>query len=183
MFTCEITDQDNSATCEDNSGGVVKSLVAKLADITGVTITAGVITGLTMASTGLWKEWKYDRDNTARYDQPGTNQNGRFSTEQTHFCKFKGVSAASIDAANKVRHCCDVVAIHIWANGLKTVQGLEMMAATGAPVPTANRNTRVTPSVLSDVSANENRTEYTIAGNANSFSMTTSMTDTAILAL
>lgn len=97
--------------------------------------------------------------------------------------KFKGISQAYIDAANKAKDCCNTVWIHVLSNGTRLIQGLEYMTATGAPEASQNRETRIVPSVLTDTSANEARVEYVVAGSANSFGNTTTLTDSAILAL
>lgn len=180
---CVLTGVNSVVDCNNNFGGIVKSFACKFADITTVTLTAGEVTGFTMASTGLWKTYVYDLDGTANYNQPGAINNNRFSIEQTAFLKFKGFTKAYVDAANNAKDCCDVVFIHVLANGTRVIQGLEVQAATGAPTRTANRSTRIIPSLNTDTTQNESRMEFSVTGNANSFSMTTTMTDAAITAL
>ena len=182
-MACGLVGINSVTDCAPNFGGIVKSFGCKLADITAATITSGVVSNFTMASTGLWKEYLYDSDGTANYLQQGALNNNRFSNEQTAFLKFKGITATYVDAANKASECCDVVFIHVLANGTRLVQGFEALAATGAPARTANRSTRIVPTINTDTTANEARMEYSIAGNANTFSLTTSLTDSAILAL
>lgn len=182
-MACEIVNIGTVGDCIAAEGGLSHSYVTKLSNITAVTVAAGVITGFTMASTGAWKKWSYDTDGTSSYAQPGALNNNVFSTNQEAFVKVKGIDAASVDAANKVKQCCDVVAIHVMNNGTRLVQGLEYMEASGAPIKTKKGNTRVVPSVLTDTSANESRSEYRIQGVASSFSNTTTLTDTAIAAL
>lgn len=182
-MACGLVGVNSVTDCTPNQGGIVKSFGCKLSDITNVTVTSGVISNFTMDSTGLWKEYLYDADGTANYNQPGALNGNRFSVEQTAFLKFKGISAAYVDAANNAAACCDVVFIHVLANGTRLVQGLEFMAATGAPVRTANRSTRIVPTLNTDTTPNEARMEFSIAGNSNTFSQTTSLTDAAILAL
>lgn len=182
-MACTLTGINSVVDCNPNYGGIVKSFGCKLSDITSVTITAGEITNFTMAAPGAWEEYLYDADGTANYNQVGAINNNRFSCEQTAFLKFKGITTAYITAANNAKDCCDVVFIHVLANGTRVVQGFEALAATGAPDRTANRSTRIVPTINTDTTQNEARMEYTIAGNANSFSMPTTLTDAAILAL
>ncbi len=182
-MACALVGINSVADCLPNFGGIVKSFGVKLSDITGVTITSGVISNFTMASTGLWEEYIYDADGTANYNQTGAINNNRFSNEQVAFLKFKGINAAYVAAANNAKDCCDVVFVHVLANGTRLVQGIEALAATGAPDRTFNRSTRIIPNINTDTTQNEARMEFTISGNSNSFSLTTSLTDSAILAL
>lgn len=179
-----LTSLNSTGTdCSAAEGGIIRSYGCKLADISSVTVTSNVISNFTMASTGLWKEYKYDRDATANFNQAGALNGNKFSVEQTAFMKFKGITSAYILAANTAKDCCDVVFIHVLASGTKVVQGLEFLAATGSPEPSINRSTRIVPTINSDTSANEARMEFSIAGSTNTFSQTTSLTDAAILAL
>lgn len=182
-MACGLVSINSVTDCLPNYGGIVKSFGCKLADITSVTIVSGVVTTFTMASTGLWKTYIYDADGTAKFDQEGTINNNRFFCEQSAFMKFKGISAAYVDAANNAKDCCDVVFVHILANGLRVIQGIETLAATGAPSRTFNRSTRIKPSLKSDTTQNEARMEFVVDGSSNSFALTTSITDAAILAL
>ena len=182
-MACALEALSSVHDCVPNEGGIVKSYACKLADITTVTLTSGVVSNFTMASTGLWKKYEYDKDATANFNQVGALNGNRFTIEQTAFFKFKGIDANYIDAANNAKQCCDVVIIHFLANGTKLIQGLESQAATGAPTGTNNRSTRIVPTINTDTSANEARMEFTVAGNSNTFTLTTSLSDTAIEAL
>ena len=182
-MACGLVGINSVTDCSPNYGGIVRSFGVKLSDITSVTITSGVISNFTMASTGLWEEYVYDGDGTANFNQTGAVANNRFSVEQVAFMKFKGITAAYVAAANQAKDCCDVVFVHVLANGTRLVQGIEALAATGAPERTANRNTRIIPNLNTDTTQNEARMEYSITGNANSFTLTTSLSDAAILAL
>ncbi len=182
-MTCELIGLSSVGDCTPNQGGIIKSFATKLSNITSATITAGVISNFTMSSTGLWEEYEYDKDGTANFTQPGALNNNRFTVEQTAFLKFGGLSQAYLDAANKAAACCDTVWIHVLSNGTRVVQGFEYLTATGAPTGTINRRTRIVPNATTGTSNEESRLEFVIAGNANSFTNTTSLTDSAILAL
>lgn len=182
-MACTLVGINSVTDCTPNYGGITKSFGCKLSEITSVTMTANVITGFTMSGVGLWEEYIYDADGTANFNQTGAINNNRFSNEQVAFMKFKGITAAYVAAANNAKDCCDVVFIHVLANGTRLVQGFEALAATGAPERTANRATRIVPNINSDTTQNEARMEYTVSGNANSFTLTTDLSDAAILAL
>lgn len=182
-MACTLVGINSVTDCLINYGGIVRSFGVKLSDITAATITAGVISNFTMASAGLWEEYVYDADGTANFNQTGAINNNRFSVEQIAFMKFKGIGASYVAAANNAKDCCDVVFIHELANGTMLVQGMEALAATGAPNRTFNRSTRIIPTLNTDTTQNESRMEFSISGNANSFTLTTSLTRAAILAL
>lgn len=182
-MACDLVGVGTVGDCIPNEGGIIKSFATKLSNITTVTLTTGVISNFTMTSTGLWEEYLYDRDATANFNQVGSINNNRFSVEQTAFMKFKGISQAYIAAANSAKDCCNTVWIHVLANGTRLVQGFEHLLVTGAPEGTINRETRISPTINTDTSANEARMEYTVAGNSNSFTNTTTLSDAAILAL
>lgn len=182
-MACALVPLSSVQDCTPNEGGIIRSYVCNLTDITGVTVALGVITNFTMASAGLWKKYEYDRDATANFNQVGSLNGNRFTIEQTAFVKFKGINAAYVKAANDAKDCCDIVVIHVLANGTRLVQGIEYQETTGAPIGSKNRSTRITPTINTDVSSNEARMELSIAGNSNTFAQTTSLTDAAIEAL
>ena len=182
-MACELVAMGSIGTCVPNNGGIVKSFATNLASITTATITAGVVSNFTMSGIGLWKEYTYDLDGTANFNQVGALANNRSTIEQTSFMKFKGISQAYVDAANKSKDCCNVVFIHVLANGTRLIQGFEYLTLTGTPQRTANRETRIVPSINTEVAANEAKVEYSATGNANTFGNTTTLSDVAILAL
>ena len=182
-MACSLIGINTVTDCAINYGGIVKSFACKLADITSVTIASGIITTFTMASTGLWEEYVYDADGTANFNQTSALNNNRIAIEQAAFMKFKGITNAYVAAANAAKDCCDVVFIHVLANGTRLVQGLEEQSATGAPVRPANRSCRILPNLTTDTTQNEARMEFNVTSSSNSFTPPTSLTDSAILAL
>lgn len=181
-MACGLTDITAIATCETN-GGIVESVGCKFTDITSVTLTSGVVSNFTMASTGLWQEYTYALDSTANFASTGARNGNRITQEQAAFLKFPGITEAYLLAADNAQQCCDVVFIHFLANGTKVIQGLERLASTGAPSRTANQSTRIVPTANTGTSNEEARLEFNIQGNANSMPMTTSLTKAALLAL
>lgn len=183
-INCSLVGISTVEDCNANEGGIIKSYATKLSAIASVTLTSGVVSSFTMSGgTGQWEKYEYSLDGTANFNEVSTLTNNRNTVEQTAFMKFPGNNQAYHDAANKAKACCDVVFIHILANGTRVVQGLEYLLATGAPQRTIGRSTRIVPTISSDTTANESRMEWTVAGNANTFTMTTSLTDAAIEAL
>jgi hypothetical protein len=183
-MACSTTALSAVTGCTEDAGGIVRSWYCLLSDITAVSLTSGVISNFTMTTTGLWKALVYDKDDTAYYNEVGGRANGnRYSVTQTAFLKFKGMSQAYVTAANASKDCCNIVCIHVYANGTRHVQGIELdSTATGGFVG-SRLDTRITPSKYSDTGANQARLEYLIEGQANTLSTTTDLTDSEIAAL
>ena len=183
-MACEIIGIDTSALDCANDGGITKAYMCKLSDITAITVTSNVISGFTMASTGLWIEFVPDANQTAYFNEEGSITNDRHSNETTGFMQFQGVTNTYITNANKLKDCCDLVIIWVMTNGTRRVQGIEYdTTAVGNIARSKNRRTRAAIRILSDTAANGSRMEYTITGNNKDFSMPTSLTDSAIEAL
>ena len=183
-MACGLSAQGSVGDCPNSKGGIREGFVCKLSDITSVTVTSGVITGFTMASTGLWKRLIPVKDGTAVYAETssrgGTN---RAPVEQSAFYKFLGTAAADTAAANRALECCNVVVVHYLNNGEARVQGIEEILATGAPDGTNLQQTRIFPLITSGTTAEDARIEWNIQGQSYSFSSPTSLTATAIAAL
>ena len=94
-MACALTTLNSTTGCPDNEGGVTHSYACKLEDISSITVTSGVISALTMASTGLFKKLEYDKNETSRFDQPGerTNEVGSLKYSQEAFMHFGGMSS------------------------------------------------------------------------------------------
>ncbi len=184
-MACSITALSSVGTCNNDGGGIARSFMCKLADITAVTLTSGIITNFTMASTGLWKQLTYDKDDTAYFNQVGARANAGapYIATQTAFLKFKGVSSAYVIAANNMKDCCNVVVIHVLNSGERFVQGIELDSAAVGLFTSSKTDTRVIPSLMSDTGANQARLELLVEGTAFSLSPSTDLTDAEILAL
>ncbi len=184
-MACSLTALNSVATCVNDGGGIARSFICNLADITAITLTSGVISGFTMASTGLWKKLDYDKDDTAYFNQVGARANAGapFIATQTAFLKFKGMSNTYITVANNMKDCCNVVAIHVLNNGVRLVQGIEIDSTAVGGFVGSKTDTRVIPSAMSDTGANQARLELLLEGTTFSLSPSTSLTDSAIAAL
>jgi len=183
-MACELVAIDSAASCEFLEGGILYSYAVDLAEVTGVTLTTGVITNFTMAAPGAWVRYDYDQDGTANYNQTGSKNGNLINIEQAAFLKFKGFNAAYVDAANKAIQCCNVLVIHVLSNGTRVVQGLELSAgAASGFVKTKGSETRIVPNMATGTTQEESRLEYNILGTARSVSITTDLTDAEIEAL
>ena len=182
-MACTISTISSIAGCAGDEGGIERSFFCNFTDIAAVTLTSGVISNFTMTATDQWKQYTYDQDDTAYFNQTGGRTNGRFSATQVAFMKFKGLSAAYITAANAAKDCCAVVAIHVFANGTRLVQGIEIDSNAVGGFKVSRIETRITPTLNSDTGANQSRMEFLIEGSTNDFSVTTDLTDSEILAL
>lgn len=184
-MACSIAALNSVADCTNDGGGIARSFMCKLADITAITLTSGVISGFTMASTGLWKQLSYDKDDTAYFNQTGARANAGapYIATQTAFLKFKGMSNTYITVANNMKDCCNVVVIHVLNNGVRLVQGIEIDSTAVGGFVGSKTDTRVIPSAMSDTGANQARLELLVEGTAFTLTPTTSLTDSAILAL
>jgi hypothetical protein len=182
-MACTITDFSVDTTCSGDEGGVIKTFYTKLENISAITVASGIITGFTMASTGLWKTLVYDKDDTAYFNQVGARANGRYSVTQTAFLKFKGLQSTHLSLGNAIKDCCSIVAIHVASNGTRMVQGIEIDASATGGFRSSRKETRITPTANTDTGANQSRLELTIEGEANELTTTTDLTDTEILAL
>jgi hypothetical protein len=185
-MACAITALNSTTGCPDNEGGLQYSYACKLSDISAITVTSGVISGLTMTATGLFKKLVYDKDETSFFNQTGerTNETGALKYTQEAFIKFGGMSSAYKTWADDLSDCCNLVFIHVLTSGARVIQGIEIdAAAVGGFTGTKVRDNKVTPSQFSGTAAEEARLEVAIRARAKRLAPFTSLTDTAIEAL
>ncbi len=166
------------------NGGYTHLWIAEKKFISAITSSAGVVTNFTMTTTGKWKKWEPDLDNTANYAQTGNRTGKNRNQAQVGFAKFGGIDPAMVIANQDAVQTCDVVAIYVLPNGTRLVQGLEIdAAATGGFTGSKIEQTLLISSTFTDTAQNENRTEFTIQGIAALPSSTTTLSDTALAAL
>jgi len=183
-MACSLVAMGSVGDCPSSKGGLKHSYICKLSDITSVTVTSGIISNFTMASTGLWKKLIPAKDNTAVFSETSSRGNtNRAPVDQVAFLKFLGTSDSNTAAANRALECCNVVVIHVFNNGTRCVQGIEEQLATGAPDGSNIQDTRIFPVKTSGTTQEDARIEYSIQGQAYSFATPTSLTDSAIEAL
>lgn len=183
-MACALTELNSAAACDFIEGGILYSYAVDLSKVTAITLTSGVISNLTMSTPGQFVRWDYDQDATANFGQTGARNANQITIEQAAFLKFKGYTAAYVDAANKAIQCCNVLVIHVLSNGTRVVQGLEQSSgASGGFVKTKVLETRVVPNLMTGTTQEEARLEFNVSGTSRSFTLTTSLTDAAIEAL
>lgn len=185
-MACGFTALNSTTGCPDNEGGVQYSFVAKLEDITAVTVSSGQISNFTMASTGLWKKLEYDKDGTSFFNQTGsrTNDTGAHKFDAESFMKFGGMSQTYKAWADDAIDCCKVVIIHVMTNGTRRVQGIEIdSAAVGGFTGTKSRDTKMTVNDMGGTTEEEARIEVSTKGRSKKLAPFTTLTDTAIAAL
>ena len=185
-MACALVALNSNTGCPNNEGGLQYSYVAKLSDITAVTVSSGVISNFTMSTTGLWKRLDYDKNETSRFDQPGerTNDIGALKYNAEAFLSFGGMTSTYKAWADDASDCCQLVFIHVLTSGLRVVQGIEIdSSASGGFTGTKVRDTKITPSQMSGTAAEEARLEVLVRGRSKQLAPFTSLSDTAIAAL
>lgn len=185
-MACALDDLDSTTGCNQNEGGLTHSYVAKLSDISAITVTSGIISAMTMASTGLWKKLQYDLDETSYFNETGARNNdtGPVRMTQESFMKFGGLVNAYKEFSDDASECCKLVFIHVHVNGARRVQGLEIdTSATGNKTGSKIRDTKITPNHFSGTGAEEARFEVFARGITRKAAPYTDLTDTEIEAL
>jgi hypothetical protein len=185
-MACALTALNSTTGCPDNEGGVQYSYVAKLEDITGITVTSEIISAITMSTTGLWKKLQYDKDSTAYFNQVGEriNDTGPLRYNAEALLKFGGFSSSYKTFADGMGDCCKLVFIHVMTNGALVIQGLEIDAgATGGFTGTKSADTKATPTMSGDTANAEARLEVLVRGRSKKLAPFTDLTPTEIEAL
>ena len=177
----------NTGTCVNANGGAQYCYVTSAEYITSITVTSGIISAFTMASTDNWWKFVPNKNQTCRYDETGERPN-EFSTKIAYNCEgfayFAGKDATAKTVADALASCCQLVVIWVLANGQLVVQGLEIdETATGDYVTSKEADCRCTPSLLSDTAANESRLELLFTSRNAQASPYTDLTPAEIEAL
>lgn len=185
-MACALVALNSTTACPDNTGGLDYSYVCKLSDITAITVTSGIITALTMSTTGLFKKLQYDKNDTSRFDQVGerTNETGALRYNAEAFLQFGGMSSSYKSWADNAGDCCALVFIHVLTNGNLVIQGIEIdSAATGGFTGTKIRDTKIVPSQMGGTAAEEARLEVLVRGRSKHQAPFTDLTPAEIEAL
>lgn len=181
---CDVVALNSASACTPSEGGVQYSHYVSAEYITAITVSAGVISGFTMSTTGKWKKLVPDSDRTSFFNQTGERTNLRLRYVQALFIKFAGLSSVLKSTTDLAAACCQLVFVHVMTNGARIVQGIEIdSAATGGFTVNKLQPARLTPNALSDTAENEARHEWNVDGITKSLAPYTTLTDTAIEAL
>lgn len=151
----------NTGSCANAKGGAAYAYATSLDNITAITVTAGVITAVTV--TDPLVKLVPNKNQTSKYDEVGARPN-EFSNQIIYNCEgfasFSGKSSDTKKVADSFASCCQLVVFWVLNNGNIVVQGLEIdAAAAGGFTGSKEGDCRCTPSHLSDTSANESRLE------------------------
>jgi len=175
-MACEIL-EINSADCAVSDGGIKFSFITDFdnLDPDGMTITADeVITDMLLTGAAEWAIFEYDTEtDTAYYNQEGERTNNKHVYNQTAFMSFAGITVAKRKAAEALRKCCSLVAVHFTNTGIAMVQGVE---TTGlATFQETKKKAKATVNIMTDTGANEDRIEITVISQSRQASPITTM--------
>lgn len=178
----EIVDISSNTGC-DFVGGAYLAYATDSANITAVTVSAGVITGFTMSGTGQWGKLEFDDvNNVAFFNETGELVGNTVRMNGEGLMQFSGISQAKITAANQAKACCGVVVIWFQNDGLKRVQGIDVDLSDNWTFTTPTQP-RIVPNLNSDTGENEAIMQYNVPHQGKYASPTTSLDGAAIEAL
>lgn len=181
-MACALADMLGS-DCPAVDGGIYVAFAIEGANISDITISSGVITGITLASSEVFYRFEFDRDNTGYYNQTGQRSTLRNHTyQQEAFMKFAGVSATRVASAHGTVDCCNLVWIYFLNNGqIGYVQGIEVI--DDSTWRFSKQSARTLVNIMSDTDENEDRVEITVQSLANYPSSSTDLDIAAVDAL
>lgn len=168
---CTITAIDQTAeACPKAIGGIFALALADFADVTAVTYSGSSVTAVTGAT---WVVFEHDQDGTAFFDQNGERPSQYLLDYVSDgFVKFVDATDAKIAAIADLG-CCDIIGIAFQNNGTNRFFGIEP-APDGSDYKRSLEAHKITPSVKSGTSNDENRIEFVIVGKS-SICMTTTI--------
>lgn len=161
--------------CVASDGGIRYSFIIDTANIEedGITHVAQVVSDIVV--TADWVIFEYDTDDdTAYYNQEGERTNNRHVYNQVAFMKFSGIDADKRAAAEALKDCCALAAVHFLNNGKALLQGVELL--TSPNWQTSKKKCKATINIMSDTGANEDRIEVTLNSQSRQASPLVTMT-------
>lgn len=163
LGSCTIVGISSSDGCGEGDGGIAVSYIGDY-DSLSFTITSKKVAGI----TGSLKKLVYHKDNSSSYNQTGNRPSlNVFRYQQNAFMKFSSTDAAA-DAADEIKACCNMVAVHICNNGNVRVQGIEFTSSAKTAVKKSTQELKATVSDLTDVGGAESRIEITLISESKS---------------
>lgn len=151
---CTITGITSQQACEEGDGGIKATYIAEYATL-GFTVASKKVSAL----TGALKKFVFHKDSTAFFNQVGERPSLRVHRyNQEAFMKF-GDSDAAADAADDLKACCKLVAIHLLENGNVRFQGVQFTSSAKTALEVSAEEALATVSDMSDVSGAESRVE------------------------
>lgn len=165
-MSCELIaiSEDN---CVDPYGGIHTSYILPCEDVDVITFGSdNEITDLTLQGTptlGVVK-YVYEDDDTGYFNQTGERTNKRHTFEGEAFMKFVGLDITKVKAANGLKACCCLIAVHFTNSGIALAQGVEWNPDIGASGDWRRsiRKCRATVNIMTGTGEEEDRVEITL---------------------
>lgn len=94
-MACALT-QSYTLDCRDNVGGVKKFYITEHANITAITAASGIITGITMASTKVFRTYELQKETgSITEDIQANSENGTVFYEQSAVLPIRKLQAST----------------------------------------------------------------------------------------
>lgn len=182
MLVCQLTGLSQGQNqCVKSVGGLRATYAIDWLDIATATVTAGVLSAITLVATKTLVLMEGDDDNTSFYNQEGAREGNAYRVTQSAFLKFTGVSNAKVVAANHSKGVLKGLYFHIYNDGSIHVQGGEL-SADGTKLEPSFQGAKLNPSVKSNTGEGESAVEFNIQAVASDL-VPTSLTKAALDAL
>jgi hypothetical protein len=181
-LVCVLTGlSQGQAQCTKTIGGVRATYAVDWLDVQSATVTAGILTAITLKASKFLVKIEGDDDNTSFYNQTGAREGNAYRNTQDAFLKFTGLSNAKVVAANHSKGVLKGLYFHVLNDGTIQTQGGEL-TADGAAMEPSFQGAKLNPSVKSNTGEGESALEYSIQSVAADL-VPTSMTVSALEAL
>lgn len=177
----------SSGNCANCIGGIVRSAYIDCAHIDwdASTVNANkqvTLLAVTLAGAGQFKEFKYDKDKTAKFDSPGERAGNRHVNNQEAFHKWDCLDLDKLIAGESLKDACCLFGIHEMSDGMQVIQGGDVVPdGAGFKLIESLEPARATVSPMSDTSANSSHLDVTV--NAVSRNIMVALADPAVFGL
>lgn len=180
---CNLINLTTVGECRDDDGGVYVVLLNSFENVASFVFspTTGNITNIVMVTTGTWKKYEFDTDDDTAYYNQSQIENSK-QVSQEGFMKFGGLTGTMVEFADGIKACCRLIGVWFYNSGITVVQGVDVdIARNEARKSFKPLKARV--NVLSGTSAEQSRVEVFLNSTGKFFSKTTTLSQSAILAL
>lgn len=158
----------SSADCSNCIGGIVRSAYIDCAHIDWDASTVNAdkqvtLLAVTLAGAGQFKEFKYDKDKTAKFDSPGERTGNRHVNNQEAFHKWDCLDLEKIKAGEALKDACCLFGIHEFSDGMNVIQGGDVVPdGAGFKLVESLETAKATVSPMSDTAANSSHLDVTV---------------------
>lgn len=181
-LVCKLeTLSQGQAQCSKFIGGLRATYAIDWLDVDTATVTAGVLTAITLKAGKGMVKIEGDDDNTSFYNQEGAREGNAYRNTQSAFIKFTGLTNAKVVAANHSKGVLKGLYIHLLNDGSLHVQGGELNVDGTLLIPSF-QGAKLNPSAKSNTGEGESALEYNIQSVSGDL-VPTSMTVAALDAL